>query len=101
MTTGDDATNPMVYGEFSHSFILEHNQIIEIVVNNLGKHLPLKVKYALILTGQQTAASIPSIFMAITSRLLRGRKRKLEFSTPQIRAKPTIQQFQCGGTHLF
>jgi iron transport multicopper oxidase len=41
MTTGEDAINPMVYGEYSHSFVLGHNQIIEIVVNNHGKY-PLK-----------------------------------------------------------
>lgn len=40
MTTGEDATNPTVYGEYSNSFILGHNQIIEIVINNrdTGKH---------------------------------------------------------------
>ncbi|RDW95275.1 hypothetical protein BP5796_01038 [Coleophoma crateriformis] len=40
LTTGEDAVNPAVYGEFSHSFVLGHNQVIEIVVNNLdtGKH---------------------------------------------------------------
>jgi iron transport multicopper oxidase len=37
MSTGADAANPLVYGEFSHSFVLDHNQIIEIVVNNHGK----------------------------------------------------------------
>ncbi|OWO99076.1 hypothetical protein B2J93_9506 [Marssonina coronariae] len=40
MTTGEDAANPLVYGEFSHSFVLDRHQIIDIVVNNLdsGKH---------------------------------------------------------------
>ncbi|TVY31799.1 Iron transport multicopper oxidase [Lachnellula subtilissima] len=40
MTTGEDAANPLVYGEYSHSYVLAHNQIVEIVVNNLdtGKH---------------------------------------------------------------
>lgn len=37
MSTGENASNPAVYGEFSHPFVLEHNQIVEIVVNNLGK----------------------------------------------------------------
>jgi iron transport multicopper oxidase len=37
MTTGEDAANPLVYGEFSHSFVLEKDQTIEIVVNNNGK----------------------------------------------------------------
>jgi iron transport multicopper oxidase len=36
MSTGADATNPLVYGEFSHSFVLEKDQIVEIVVNNHG-----------------------------------------------------------------
>lgn len=36
MTTGEDAMNPLVYGEFSHSFVLEKDQIVDIVVNNLG-----------------------------------------------------------------
>ncbi|KAF7899096.1 uncharacterized protein EAF01_008309 [Botrytis porri] len=40
MSTGDDAANAAVYGEFTHSFVLNHQQTIEIVVNNLdsGKH---------------------------------------------------------------
>jgi iron transport multicopper oxidase len=37
MTTGEDAANPLVYGEFTHSFVLEKNNIVDIVVNNLGK----------------------------------------------------------------
>jgi iron transport multicopper oxidase len=40
MTTGEDAANPLVYGEFVHPFVLEKNSIVEIVVNNLGKFLP-------------------------------------------------------------
>lgn len=40
MTTGEAATNPAVYGEFVHPFVLAKNEIVEIVVNNLdsGKH---------------------------------------------------------------
>jgi len=40
MSTGNDAVNPLVYGEFSHSYVLDKDQIIDIVVNNLdtGKH---------------------------------------------------------------
>lgn len=40
MSTGADATNPLVYGEFSHPFVLDHMQVVEIVVNNhdSGKH---------------------------------------------------------------
>jgi len=37
MSSGPDAVNPLVYGEYTHPFVLEKNQIIEIVVNNLGK----------------------------------------------------------------
>ncbi|KAH8593306.1 Cupredoxin [Bisporella sp. PMI_857] len=40
MTTGSDAANPAVYGEYVHPFVLAKDQIVEIVVNNLdsGKH---------------------------------------------------------------
>jgi len=40
MSTGEAAANPLVYGEFSHSFVLDRHQVVEIVVNNLdsGKH---------------------------------------------------------------
>ncbi|CZT07469.1 probable iron transport multicopper oxidase FET3 precursor [Rhynchosporium agropyri] len=40
MSTGEAAVNSMVYGEFSHSFVLDRHQIIDIVVNNYdsGKH---------------------------------------------------------------
>jgi len=37
MSTGEDAVNPAVYGEFAHPFVLGHQQTIEIVVNNLGQ----------------------------------------------------------------
>lgn len=38
MSAGEDAVNSAVYGEFTHSFVLDHQQTIEIVVNNLGKY---------------------------------------------------------------
>jgi iron transport multicopper oxidase len=40
MTTGDNATNPDIYGVNSHAYVLEKNQYVDIVVNNLdtGKH---------------------------------------------------------------
>ncbi|KAI5783572.1 Cupredoxin [Geopyxis carbonaria] len=40
LTTGEMATNPAVYGVNAHAFVLEHNQIVEIVLNNMdpGKH---------------------------------------------------------------
>lgn len=37
LTAGEDATNPAVYGEFSHSFVLGHQEVIEIVLNNQGR----------------------------------------------------------------
>ena len=37
MSTGDDAVNSLVYGEFSHAFVLDHLQTVEIVVNNHGE----------------------------------------------------------------
>ncbi|KAA8573678.1 hypothetical protein EYC84_005255 [Monilinia fructicola] len=40
MSAGNDAKNAVVYGEFTHPFVLDYEQTIEIVVNNLdsGKH---------------------------------------------------------------
>ena len=40
LTTGDDASNPVVYGVNTNTFVLEHNQVIEVVLNNHdpGKH---------------------------------------------------------------
>ena len=40
LTSGTTATNPAIYGEFTHPFVLAHNQIVDIVVNNNdpGKH---------------------------------------------------------------
>ncbi|ESZ96207.1 multicopper like protein [Sclerotinia borealis F-4128] len=40
MSAGDNALNAAIYGEFTHSFVLDYEQTIEIVVNNLdsGKH---------------------------------------------------------------
>lgn len=40
MSTGETAANAEVYGEYTHSFVLEKDQIVEIVVNNndAGKH---------------------------------------------------------------
>ena len=34
------ATNPTVYGSYTHAFVLERGQIVQIVVNNLdsGRH---------------------------------------------------------------
>ncbi|KAJ6036778.1 Iron transport multicopper oxidase fetC [Penicillium herquei] len=34
LSAGDLATNSLVYGEFTHSMILEHNQVVEIILNN-------------------------------------------------------------------
>ncbi|KAJ9133544.1 Multicopper oxidase [Pleurostoma richardsiae] len=40
LTSGDLATNPEVYGTYTHSFVLEKDEVFQIVVNNLdtGKH---------------------------------------------------------------
>ena len=40
LTTGDDATNPAVYGEYTNPFVLSHGDIVDIVINNndAGKH---------------------------------------------------------------
>jgi iron transport multicopper oxidase len=38
MSTGVNASDPAVYGEYSHPFVLEKDQIVEIVVNNLGRY---------------------------------------------------------------
>ena len=40
LSSGSLATNPTIYGSQTHTFVLSHNQIIEIVVNNhdTGKH---------------------------------------------------------------
>ena len=40
LTTGPHASNPAVYGVNTNTFILEHNQIIEVILNNhdTGKH---------------------------------------------------------------
>jgi iron transport multicopper oxidase len=40
LTTGEAATNAAVYGRDTNTFILEHGQVIEIVLNNndAGKH---------------------------------------------------------------
>lgn len=40
LSAGELATNPTVYGSFTHSFVLEKGDIVQIVVNNLdtGRH---------------------------------------------------------------
>jgi len=40
LTAGELATEAAVYGEYTHPFVLERNQVVELVVNNLdsGKH---------------------------------------------------------------
>lgn len=40
LSAGEDAMNPLVYGEFTHPFVLEKGSIVEIVVNNLGTKDP-------------------------------------------------------------
>lgn len=40
MSTGANATDPTVYGEYTHPFVLEKDEIVQIVVNNMdtGRH---------------------------------------------------------------
>lgn len=40
LNAGDLATNPEVYGEFTHPFVLDKGDVVQIVVNNLdpGRH---------------------------------------------------------------
>lgn len=40
LSAGDDATNPAVYGTYTHSFVLKKDEIVQLVVNNLdsGRH---------------------------------------------------------------
>ncbi len=40
LSSGDQATNPTVYGEYTHPFVLEKDEVVQIVVNNLdsGRH---------------------------------------------------------------
>jgi iron transport multicopper oxidase len=40
LSAGQHATNPAVYGTYTHPFVLEKDQVVDIVVNNLdpGKH---------------------------------------------------------------
>ncbi|XXG97247.1 hypothetical protein Hte_003543 [Hypoxylon texense] len=40
LSAGELATNPTVYGSFTHSFVLERGEIVQIIVNNLdtGRH---------------------------------------------------------------
>ncbi|KAL1592236.1 hypothetical protein SLS60_011313 [Paraconiothyrium brasiliense] len=40
LSTGSNATNPEIYGSHTNQFVLEHNQVVEIVLNNddPGKH---------------------------------------------------------------
>jgi iron transport multicopper oxidase len=40
LTSGDLATNPEIYGTYTHPFVLARGEIVEIIVNNLdtGKH---------------------------------------------------------------
>jgi iron transport multicopper oxidase len=40
MSAGEHATNPTVYGTYTHPLVLEKDQVVDIVINNLdpGKH---------------------------------------------------------------
>jgi iron transport multicopper oxidase len=40
MSSGADAANAAIYGEYTHPFVLEKDQVVQIIVNNndVGKH---------------------------------------------------------------
>lgn len=40
LSSGDQANDPRVYGEYTHPFVLEKDEVVQIVVNNLdsGRH---------------------------------------------------------------
>jgi iron transport multicopper oxidase len=40
LSAGSQATDPTIYGTYTHPFVLAHDQVVEILVNNLdtGKH---------------------------------------------------------------
>lgn len=40
LTSGKEATNPQIYGTYTHSFVLKKDEIVQIVVNNRddGRH---------------------------------------------------------------
>jgi len=40
LSAGDQATNAAIYGSYTHSFVLDKNEVVEIVLNNLdsGRH---------------------------------------------------------------
>jgi len=40
MSSGNLSTNPVIYGDNTHSIVLEHNQVVEVVLNNgdTGSH---------------------------------------------------------------
>ncbi|CAI7635678.1 unnamed protein product [Penicillium pancosmium] len=40
LSSGNYSTNSEIYGEFTHPFVLEHNQVIEVILNNqdTGSH---------------------------------------------------------------
>ena len=95
MTTGADAANPAVYGEFVNPFVLAKDQIVEIVVNNLGKIL-----HSLTITPltSQTPANTPSISTVTISRPSFAQKNQPALSTPQTPVKPSTPISPCAET---
>ena len=67
LTTGEAATNPAVYGEFVHPFVLAKDEIVEIVVNNLGK-LVLYCHVSILIRFLKILESTLSIYMATLSK---------------------------------
>jgi iron transport multicopper oxidase len=43
LSTGSNATNPLIYGHDTNSFVLAQNQVVEIILNNddPGKYVAL------------------------------------------------------------
>jgi hypothetical protein len=94
MTTGEDAANPLVYGEFSHPFVLEKDQVIDIVVNNLGMIHSCDTRSHSQLTILQILESILSIFTVIISKLSFDLRTKRGLSMLRTLARPSFQPFQ-------
>lgn len=47
MSTGNLSQDHRVYGEYSHSFVLDRMKTIEIILNNLGMFVLSNLKYCL------------------------------------------------------
>ncbi|EAQ86962.1 hypothetical protein CHGG_08215 [Chaetomium globosum CBS 148.51] len=61
LTAGEHATNPAVYGTYTHPFVLEKGQVVDIVLNNLdpGKHPSTYTAIIFRLSGAQPTRPAP------------------------------------------